>query len=125
MAPALAGFFLVFIYVIFSWRAWWYGGSFGCRPLIESLAFLSLPLASTIEYFYLTPHKIKKAIYFVLLTLIIFLNIFQTYQYSMGLIHYGDMTKEYYWRVFMKTTFDRAQNQKYLLKPTDEMEDDN
>ena len=124
MAPVVILFFLVFIYIVFSWRTWWYGGSFGCRPLIESLAFLSLPLASIIEYFYQSRHKIKKTAYFGLLTLIIFLNIFQTYQYSMGLIHYGDMTREYYWRVFMKTKFDRAQNQKYLLKPTGDMEDD-
>ena len=117
MAPSLILFSLVMIYCVFSWQSWWYGGSFGCRALIETYAFLSLPLAALIEYFYSPPGKIKSVICTTLLICIIFLNIFQTYQFSMGLIHWENMTKEYYWRVFMKTNFDRVQNEKYLLKP--------
>lgn len=114
-APALALFFAVFIYVVFSWSQWWYGGSFGCRPLIESLAFLSLPLAATIEFFNQNKPTYKKTIFYIGISAILALNIFQTYQYSMGLIHWSRMTPAYYWRVFGKIDFDRKKNEKYLI----------
>ena len=125
MLPALAVFFLAFIYVVFSWEEWWYGGGFGCRPLIESLAFLALPLAAMTGYIFESPGKIKKATFSLVLLSIIFLNIFQTYQYSMGLIHWGRMTKAYYWRVFGKVDFDRASNEQYLMTPEDEQKKGN
>jgi hypothetical protein len=118
--PALLIFFILTIYCTFSWGEWWYGGSFGCRPLIESLAFVSLSLTPMSEFFYFSAGKLKKAIYFSLLIFIVFLNIFQTYQYSMGLIHWSRMTKEYYWKVFGKVNFDRAANEQYLIPKTDE-----
>ena len=121
--PALVIYFLVTIYLVFSWREWWYGGSFGCRALIESLAFLAMPIAAMTEYFIITAGKVKRAVFLSIIILVISLNIFQTYQYSMGLIHWSDMTKEYYWRVFGKTEFDRDANKKYLLKPSGAADD--
>jgi hypothetical protein len=53
---------------------------------------------------------------FIVMGLFVVLNIFQTYQYSMGLIHWSRMSKEFYWRVFGKTEFDRVQNEHYLIK---------
>ncbi len=121
--PALMVYFLVATYLIFSWREWWYGGSFGCRALIESLAFLALPIAAMTEHFLTAVGKLRRTLYFGIILLVVSLNIFQTYQYSMGLIHWCDMTKDYYWRVFGKTDFDRNENKIYLLKPSGEMED--
>lgn len=116
LIPALSVFFVLMIYCVFSWREWWYGGSFGCRPLVEVLAVIALPLAAVIEWMYNLSSKIKKAICFTLVSLIITLNIFQTYQYSMGLIHWDRMTCEYYWKVFGRIDFDRVKNEQYLLK---------
>jgi len=116
----IALFLTIMIYAVFSWQQWWYGGSFGCRPLIESFVFLSFPLAAIIEHFYNSATKLKKTAFFSLLFCLVFLNIFQTYQYSMGLIHWDRMTKEYYFRVFGKTDFDRRQNENYLIRPENE-----
>jgi hypothetical protein len=119
-AVALLVFFLLTIYCTFSWKEWWYGGSFGCRPLIESLAFVCLSLAPMNEFVCFSAAKLKRLIYFNLVIFIVILNIFQTYQYSMGLIHWSRMTKEYYWNVFGKVNFDRAANERYLIPKTEE-----
>jgi hypothetical protein len=34
------------IYVCSSWWAWNYGGSFGCRPVVDVLALYMLPIAA-------------------------------------------------------------------------------
>jgi len=113
--PALAVFFIVMGYVVFSWRQWWYGGSFGCRVMVESYTFLALPMGALVEHFYVVKNKFIKAAAFCAIILMSGLNIFQTYQYSMGLIHWSRMTREYYWKVFGKIDFDRGQNEKYLI----------
>lgn len=42
--------FLVFIYVIFSWWCWWYGGAFGLRAMIDIYGLLALPLGVFFTY---------------------------------------------------------------------------
>ncbi len=37
------------IWIITSWWSWWYGGSLGMRPMIDSYALLALPLAAFIS----------------------------------------------------------------------------
>jgi hypothetical protein len=113
MTLALLGFFYLFkkrnplsfplliftflnIYIIFSWWCWWYGGSFGARPVIESYSFLALPLAALYADFFNRTWKT-----FIIVPVIagcIWLNLFQTYQYPM--IHWDSMTKEAYWATF-------------------------
>lgn len=92
-------FFPVFIYVVFSWEQWWYGGGFGCRPLVSSLALLALPIA------HLTGRVIAwgKAPFFALAVVILLgirLNFFQQAQFRQTIIHWDSMTKERYWEVF-------------------------
>jgi len=112
-------FFILIIYCVFSWQEWWYGGGFSCRPLIETLPFLSLPLAALIERVYPIKSKLTKSLFFALLGFLITLNIFQSYQYSSALIHWDRMTREYYWRAFGKITHDKRDD-KYLIKQEDE-----
>ena len=42
-------FLVLNVYIIFSWWSWWYGGSFGARPMIDSYGILAIPLAAMIE----------------------------------------------------------------------------
>ncbi|RYD56002.1 MAG: hypothetical protein EOP56_13785 [Sphingobacteriales bacterium] len=97
--PALITFFSIIIYVVFSWWNWYYGGTFGCRPLIETLALLSLPLAAFIADIKNSSLSLKTGGY-ALFALLITLNLFQTYQHSKNIIHYDRMTAAYYWKVF-------------------------
>ena len=116
MATSIFIYMLVMIYLVFSWGDWYYGGGFSCRPMIEALPILSMPLAAMVEYFYKCKSWLKITSYFTILLLVIGLNLFQSYQYSMGLIHWSRMTKEFYWRIFGKVSYDRVANDKYLIK---------
>jgi len=95
------GFFVLLIYVFSSWWNWFYGDSFGMRPMVDfyGLFFLiiSLLLAS-----------IKRSRFLIIIYLFtgitIALNFIQTYQYANGIIHPDSMNKEAYWHVFLKTS---------------------
>ena len=97
---------VIMTYVIFSWREWWYGGGFSARALVELLPVLSLPLAAIIAYSLSLKRLYKKAALLTVIAFLIFFNLFQTYQYSMGLIHWTNMTKKSYWYVFGKVDAD-------------------
>jgi hypothetical protein len=92
-------FMLVNIYIVFSWWCWWYGGTFGQRSFIEAYCLLAVPLASFVEFI-----SAKKVIYKILAGLfalfLIWLNIFQTYQFEFHSLHYDGMTKELYFKQF-------------------------
>jgi hypothetical protein len=105
-APKLVLPFLLFLlchlYVVFSWWSWWYGGSFGSRPMVEVYAILAFPLASLYEWVYLSAGRLAVKITFsVLVLLMVSLNLFQTYQYTKGFIHYSDMTFRAYKDTFL------------------------
>lgn len=95
-------FYVPMIYIVFSWSNWYYGGSFGCRPLVQSLALLAFPLAFGIKKVKNTKSRIIKSTAWVIFCLGIILNLFQTWQYDRGIIHWDSMNKEKYWEVFGK-----------------------
>lgn len=37
-------------YLLFSWHIWWYGDTFGSRPVVQSYAVLALPLAAFLAW---------------------------------------------------------------------------
>lgn len=119
IAVPSAIFTVIMIYVIFSWREWWYGGGFSARALVELLPVLSLPLAAIIAHFTLIKGSIKKAPFFTVIIFFTFFNLFQTYQYSMGLIHWTNMTKKAYWYVFGKVDADHKELDSYLSDKED------
>lgn len=89
------------IYIIFSWWAWWYGGGFGQRALIDSYAILAIPFAAFISWCF------EQKIFYKILTLFVVFffvahNVFQTQQYFNNAIHWDSMTKEAYWETFGK-----------------------
>lgn len=86
------------IYVVSCWSNWWYGGSFGMRALIEGSVVFSFPMASFFTY--LGKKSVVSHISSIIVAFLIFLNMFQSYQYSTGLIHYCSMTRSAYWAVF-------------------------
>jgi hypothetical protein len=107
--------FLVFnLFVVFSWWCWWYGGSFGMRALIESYVFLSFPLAAAFDYAF---KRIASTIMIMIIAIAcITLNLFQTWQYRNGIIHWDSMTRQSYWAVFGKDHYVVGED-KLLLAP--------
>ena len=113
---AITIFFILNIYIIFSWWSWWYGGGFGARPLIESYVFLAIPLAVFIDFMF-KQLKPVKYLFGIFVFLFLSLNLFQTWQYRRTIIHWDSMTKEAYWTVFGKQHF--PENYQDLIQTPD------
>ncbi len=101
--PVLITSFL-FMYIIFSWWCWWYGGSFGARPMIDILPIVGLSVAAFFDFIYTKKIKVIASTAAITILLVLY-SLFNDYQYRLTLIHWDGMTKEAYWEVFLKTHF--------------------
>ncbi len=95
--------FPIFLFVVFSWWCWWYGGSFGSRVMIESYPLLIVGLGGFIEYVIRAKWLFKIPLGLCLI-FCIYLNFNQTWQYSLGMLHWDSMSKNAYWSIFLKET---------------------
>lgn len=102
-------FISTYCYVIFSWEIWWYGSTFGCRPIVQAYALLALPLGITFSFFW-QRSKWLKYLLILLCGFFIFLNLFQTWQFHKRIIPQDLVNKAYYWKVFLKTERDKHDN---------------
>ncbi|MDP1746790.1 MAG: hypothetical protein Q8L90_14540 [Bacteroidota bacterium] len=94
-------FFIVNIYITFSWWCWWYGGSFGQRGLIESYALLAIPFASFVKYVS-EKRWYYNAVFYCTAVFFVWLNLFQTLQFENMSLHYDGMTRVLYFKQFGK-----------------------
>lgn len=95
---ALFGFFMLFIYIVFAWDEWWYGGSLGQRAMVQSYAVLAIPLTSFIQFIY--KKRPWNYIFYAICMLFIYYNAWLTYQaHGGGLLEIGGMTRGYFWKV--------------------------
>lgn len=94
-------FFLLSLYVIFSWWCWWYGGSFGQRPMIDLYGLLAIPMGCFLAWIFE-----KGPLSRIITTLVVFglisIQLFQSYQYYWGSIHWDAMTREAYMASFLR-----------------------
>jgi hypothetical protein len=91
-------FCILNIYIIISWRAWQYAGSFSARALMESYPVFALPFTALIER--INQKKGRWAFYLLGLYLLV-VNIFQHDQYHKTILHYFDMNRRYYGRIYL------------------------
>lgn len=113
--PAIGVFFIVNVYIVFSWWNWWYGGGFSARALIESLAVLAFPLAALVSYINDRRNIAFKSAFYIITAFLVFLNMFQSYQFSKGIFNYDMNSREYYFRVFLKANV-TDEDRKYMLE---------
>ena len=99
-APAI--YLPVMIYVFSSWWSWWTGGSFGIRSMVDLMPVMSIPLAALISQSKSFKPEFKWGMAVVLI-FVIYLNLFQSWQYHKVLIHWAGMTKESYWTIFLSS----------------------
>jgi hypothetical protein len=94
----LAFLFLI-VYVLSSWWCYNYGG-FGLRAFIDFYPAFGLLLA-------LSLNQIKliwlKTLFVSATCLCVGLNLIQTYQFKNFMFSFGNMNKEFYWKIFLKT----------------------
>ncbi|MBU2554792.1 MAG: hypothetical protein KKF98_10070 [Bacteroidetes bacterium] len=93
-------FFIPMVYVFSSWWNWFYGDSFGMRPMVDYYAVFILIIAT---YYFNAKSKYTKKLVLAFIGLAMFLNLFQTYQYAIGIIHPDSMNKKAYWHVFLRS----------------------
>lgn len=109
-------FLPVFVYLVFSWWCWWYGGGFGSRPMIDIYGWMALPLAACIFWLrrrFLLGNLLIKA----LLVFFIYLSVFQTRQYRSTLIHWDGMNAKLFREIWMERYF--PENYGDLVTPPD------
>jgi hypothetical protein len=112
-------YFIPVLYLVFSWHNWFYGWSYGCRALIQTLPLLAIPLANLLQKM-VSFNLLKKFSVSVILVFIFFLNIFQNDQYNRGIIHGASMNETLYWSVFLKN--ERPPNFDQVLKLQEEID---
>lgn len=97
---AILLFLVVNVYVIFAWEVWWYGGSFGARPLVQSYALLALPLGAFFAW--IASRKLLSAAVALFTLGCTYLNLVMTYQAHApgGGWEAEFMTHAYYWKIF-------------------------
>jgi len=103
------------IYVAYSWWCWWYGGSFGSRPMVESYALMAIPLAAFYTWIE-NKHHLLRYVSILIIVLTTALNLFQTQQ-TKTCLHWDGMTKESYWSNF--TNWGYPEGIDDMIKPPD------
>lgn len=96
-------FFVLYIYVTFSWTTWAYGGSFGARALVQALPIFSIAIGFLLHRL-AAVSKLLLGIAVLFIVACAALNLFQTHQYHKGILVWDNMNKAYYWRIFGKTS---------------------
>ena len=92
---ALFSYFILNLYLVSSWTTWWYAASFSQRAIEQSYPIMGIALG----YFMVTQVKWKKPV-FILISILIAFNLFQTYQYHYRILPLDRITKDYYLSVF-------------------------
>jgi hypothetical protein len=107
-------FFIVALYITFSWENWWYGGGFAMRVMIDYYPLLAIVFAAFFSKMNASNSGYIRTTVHCIIILFISLNIFQTWQFSKGIIHPDRMSSQYYWRVFGKTNYS-SEDLQYLM----------
>lgn len=93
-------FLLAVIYALSAWSVWSYGMTYGQRPFIEYYFLFAILLGYLLSF---GKNKVFSGIIFFLVLLSIPLNLIQMSQHRHYILHWDDMTKEKYWKVFLRT----------------------
>ena len=112
-------FCLLNIWIITAWSDWRYGASFSTRALVQSYPVLAFPFIALVEQIDKT--KLRFGFY-ALGVYLIGLNLFQTWQYNTGVLHYRDMNPKYYSHIYLNaapTALDMSllDTEEYLYHP--------
>ncbi len=94
---------ILLTYINSSWWCWWFGGSYGNRAYIDGYGVFALSIGAFLQAAGEWRSRLLKLSGLVLIVFLIALNIFQTWQYRMGFIHYCAMTEKSYFSNFLNT----------------------
>lgn len=101
-AVALSLFFLINLYIVSSWTTWWYAQSFSQRAMIHAFPLLAIPLGAALQWIATTRWRLWLGS--VLVAVLFGITVFFQWQYAQGILHPDRMTREYFLKVFGKTS---------------------
>lgn len=109
-------FCLLNMWIIMAWSDWKYGASYSCRAMVQSYPIFALALAALLARLEKQWHKIS--IYIVGIYLIA-VNLFQIDQYNKTILHYDEMNRKYYGKIYLNASpsaldFSLLDNQDFL-----------
>ena len=115
-------YLLINIYMISSWWDWGFGGSYGMRALVQSYAFMAIPLAYFFKFIFAISWQKWIKIPFVTIIMILLMlfgsiNIYHMYLFRNFYLHWDSMTKEVYFYTLFNNTIDRDKVEKLLVHP--------
>ncbi len=113
---AWLAFTLPFMYILFSWWCWWYGGSYGMRPMVDAYALMAISMTAFLHYLCKAKPMLRIGTW-LLVVFFIGLNQFQIAQYRWGVLHYDSMTGAAYKAIFLKKNY--PVNYDELINPPD------
>ena len=108
-------FFLVNLWLVSSWTNWWYAQSFGHRAFVQSYPVMAIPMGYFFVEIFNRSNWLKVFI-LVIVSFLLGLNLFQTWQYKKRIISGSRMTKEYYLSVFGRTSVSEQDKELLLIK---------
>ncbi len=93
-------FCLLNIWIIIAWSDWKYGATYSTRALVQSYPVFAFPFAVAID-------KIRSRrwgfIFYIIAAYLIFVNLFQIWQYDKTILHYRDMNRQYYSHIYLNS----------------------
>ncbi len=121
-------YFIFNLYLVSCWSTWWYAQCYGQRGLIPSYAVLSIPMGFLLVWI-ADQKSIRKWLAYIVILTLTGLNLFQTWQYTDAILSSSRMTREYYFRIFLKTRAYDADRKLLLVSrdqwPVEQVPDEN
>lgn len=98
-------FLPTYCFVIYSWWCWNYINGYGSRPMIDTYAFLAIPLSMSVDFIRRLPIWGRLPL-FSLVGLFGLVNIWQTQQTNLHVLFSEDGSLPYIWNILPKTKLD-------------------
>ncbi|MBL7980175.1 MAG: hypothetical protein JNL52_00050 [Flavobacteriales bacterium] len=95
---------IVIIYLTSTWWSWYYGHGYGMRPFLDLLPLMAVPIGLCIRYL---PKRSMPAAS-VAISVLVGLQVFQSWQYHVGIIHPFNMDREKYRMIFMNPSVEMS-----------------
>jgi hypothetical protein len=95
---AVLVFCLLNIWIVISWEDWRYGGSYSTRALMQSYPVFALSLAALAAR---VQAQRWRPVFYIAGAYLTGVNLFQTWQYNSTILHYNDMNRRYYSRIYL------------------------
>lgn len=91
-------FCLLNIWIVIAWSDWRYGATYSTRALTQSYPIFMLPFAAFVQWIW---KSYRKWIAVAVIGFLSYVNILQIWQYNEGVLHYRDMNRKYYSKIYL------------------------